>query len=166
MGVEAAVTTCRICSRADSPPPTWKATWSALFCWGKSRERGREWNRGTVREQWATSWTGGLHGSHQRGNLSYSYRRGIEIWNKVIPKVFLFNLKSVQPNSASQQSSFSGRQMLCRLQLAPGWSQQMTADWSETEKLPLGKTKNGSIRKLQREGTNSNKIGCRDTWDS
>lgn len=26
VGVEAAVTTCKICSRADKPPPTWKAT--------------------------------------------------------------------------------------------------------------------------------------------
>lgn len=40
VGVEAAVMTCRICSSAERPPPTWKATWSALFCWGKDRERG------------------------------------------------------------------------------------------------------------------------------
>lgn len=38
MGVEAMVTTWRICSRADRPPPIWKATWSALFCSGINRE--------------------------------------------------------------------------------------------------------------------------------
>lgn len=38
VGVEATVTTWRICSRADRPPPIWKATWSALFCWGTNRD--------------------------------------------------------------------------------------------------------------------------------
>lgn len=42
VGVEAAVTTCRICSRADKPPPTWNATWSALFWRREEAERKRE----------------------------------------------------------------------------------------------------------------------------
>lgn len=58
--------------------------------------------------------------------------RGIEIWNKVIPEVFLFNLKSAQPDSAPRQSSFSRRQMLCRLHTQhtgglSGWPQ---AEWN------------------------------------
>lgn len=50
-------------------------------------ERETEWNRGTVRGQQATGWTGGLHGSHHRGNLSFSYRgEGLKCETKWSPK--------------------------------------------------------------------------------
>lgn len=76
--------------------------------------------------------------SPEREPLFLLQGRGIENWNKVIPKVFLVNLKSAQPDSAPPQSSFSGRQMLCRLQLAPGWSQWMTRlrwNWENATRL-------------------------------
>lgn len=66
--------------------------------------------------------------------------RGIEIWNKVIPEVFLLNLKSAQPDSDPQQSSFRGRRKLCRLQLAPGWSRRTTTELRATEKMLHGRT--------------------------
>lgn len=130
VGVEAAVTTCRICSSAERPPPTWKATWSALFCWGKDRERVSQWRRGKVRVLWFTGWTG-IYMAPTWGGASLSPK----IWNKVIPKVFLFNLKSAQANSASEQSSFNRGQMLCRLKWALGWSQPNNTGWRETEEM-------------------------------
>lgn len=127
VGVEAVVMTWRICSRADKPPPTWKATWSTLF-WDKER-KGRSvkqrYCHGTMRRRR----DGGLHGSHHRMSFSSPIQeQWIEICTKVIPKVFLFNLKSAQPDSTSEQSSINERQKLCRLQFAPGWSQWTTTD--------------------------------------
>ena len=80
MGVEAAVTTCRICSRADRPPPTWKATWSALFCWGEDREGDgvkQRYSQGTTsyRLDRGITWL-----SPQRESLFLLQRRGIEMW--------------------------------------------------------------------------------------
>lgn len=110
VGVEAAVMTCRICSKADRPPPTWKATWFALFCWAKDTETGLQ---SGDNEDPADR---GLHGSQRKGNLFPLLQSwGSKISNKVVPQVFLFNLKSAQNDSTPQQSSFTLRQLVCRL---------------------------------------------------
>lgn len=136
VGVEAAVMTCRICSSAERPPPTWKATWSALFCWGKDRERGfhseDEAKSGCYDSQAGRGFT---RLPREGEPLFLLQEQWIEIWNKVIPKVFLFNLKSAQANSTSEQSSFNSGQMLCRLKWALGWSQPNNTGWRETEEM-------------------------------
>lgn len=92
-------------------------------------ERERGWNRGTVRGQRATGWTGGLHGSHQRGNRSLSYRgQGLKSETKWSPKYSCLISKVHNPTPPHNSQDLSGRQMLCRLQLAPGWSQRMTTE--------------------------------------
>lgn len=77
VGVEAAVTTCRICSSADRPPPTWKATWSALLCRGKGSE-GRMRRRRTRDEAEAagSGWCEPLAGQgiYVWGSLSFPNR--------------------------------------------------------------------------------------------
>ncbi len=110
MGLEAVVTTCRICSSADKPPPTWKATWSALF-----------WKReiGTREKQWET-WRGeqtqvshcfGIGGILSLPTSWFLEGSWSEIWSKVIPKEFLLNLKSAQPFPAPpQQPKTNARQ--------------------------------------------------------
>lgn len=113
VGVEAAVATCSICSSADRPPPTWKATWSALLCRGKRQweEEDAQRRRGNrVWPVWLTGWTGDLR---EWESLFLQQEQRIELWNKVIPGVSLFNLKSAHADS--EQSSFNGGQMLCWL---------------------------------------------------
>lgn len=72
VGVEAAVMTCRICSSADRPPPTWKATWSALLCRGKGSERRTHSEEEAAKSGWCDSQAG--RGICERGSLSFSNR--------------------------------------------------------------------------------------------
>lgn len=95
-----------------------------------------------------TSWTRDYMALTREATTLFSFRsEGIEIWHKVIPEVFLFNLKSAQPDSAPQQLGFNGRQILCRLQLAPGWSHPMATaelNWEKQhrDKPRLGQSNN------------------------
>lgn len=134
VGVEAAVMTCRICSSAERPPPTWKATWSALFCWGRDRERGW-YTVKTRRSQGAMihRLDGDLRGSHVRGSLSFSCRSdGSKSETKWSQKYSCLISKVHEP---TEQSSFNSGQMLCRLKWALGWSQPKNTGWRETEEM-------------------------------
>lgn len=134
MGVEATVTTWRICSRADRPPPIWKATWSAVFCWGMNRE-GTEseymFIQGTTRHS-----TDGVYVVPTARRISPTRAPD---WNRQL----LWSLKyscliSKVHNLAPprSKSTFNRRQMICRLRFTSGWSQWMTIDWSETGDMP------------------------------
>lgn len=88
---------------------------SHLVCVALSRkrqwEKDTQWRRGgKVRLVWFTGWTGDLREGEP---LFLQQEQRIELWNKVIPGVSLFNLKSAHADS--EQSSFNGGQMLPRL---------------------------------------------------
>lgn len=72
VGVEAAEMTCRICSSADRPPPTWKATWSALLCRGKGSERRTHSEEEAAKSGCCDSQAG--RGICERGSFSFSNR--------------------------------------------------------------------------------------------
>lgn len=128
VGVEAAVMTCKICSRADRPPPTWKATWSALFCWGEDRERARVRKKQRCSQGTASSRPDrGLHSSCWRRSLSFSYRgKGLKCETKWSLKYscLISKVHNLTPPHNSELS-VKGK-MLCRLRLASGWSQWIT----------------------------------------
>lgn len=68
VGVVTEVMTCKICSKALRPPPTWKATWSALFC------RVKETERVTVGGgQRKAGWTGDYTTLSREGTFFLSY---------------------------------------------------------------------------------------------
>lgn len=70
------------------------------------------------------------------------------MWNKVIPKVFLFNLKSAQPDSAPQQWTFSERQNALQ---APVSIRVVSMDHnrlSKSEKMPRRRSKNRTTQRI------------------
>lgn len=96
------MTTWRICSKADRPPPTWKATWSALFCRGTNRDG-------------AESEINVQPGGNASSNRCYTiptaeeflqWEHQTEIGKSVITEVSLSNLKSAQPSSDLQLVNF------------------------------------------------------------
>lgn len=125
VGVEATVMTWRICSKADRPPPIWKATWSALFCRGTKRD-GTEWeiNAGTDRDYTIPTAGKFLQRQHQT-----------EIG--VIPEVSLSNLKSAQPGSALQEVNIQWKanalQALICFRVVSVDGHRLTWDWGHAE---------------------------------
>lgn len=125
VGVEATVRTWRICSKADRPPPIWKATWSALFCRGTERD-GTEWeiNAGTDRDYTIPT----------AGEISPMAATRLELVGSLKYPCLISKVHNlVLPRS---KSTFNGRQMLCRLWFALGSSQWTDTDWRETGDMP------------------------------
>ena len=125
-----------------------------LHCSVEARtQRERECVREGVKQRYSQGTTshrldGGITWlSPEREPLSLLQGPGIEIWNKVIPKVFLFNLKSAQPNSAPQQSRSQWKANALQAPVSTGVVS--TDDHRIGEKMPLGQTKKDTVSKLR-----------------
>lgn len=81
-------------------------------CSVEPRTQKQGYSQGTTRTQQTRDYMA-LSGKGTFFPLLQSW--GSKISNKVVPQVFLFNLKSAQNDSAPPQSSFTLRQLVCRL---------------------------------------------------